>query len=554
MFIVIFVLIGCSPSLSPSPKDVIPTPVNQDVVLPNFRQATSVEILEDIDSSVLGYQTMIVRINLPNDSYMTAVLEFDVVDEEPPTISLIEGESIVADVNRPWVEPGYIVQDNHSSDPTVDISFLQEDGGIFTTSIPGVYQITYEATDSSGNKAIAIRTVTVEDISPPVLISAEEVVIFVGDRPSLPRITYQDNFDAREEIIVTYSESIFLPAARLGLLEAFVTLEDLSGNRKEYPLSVRVIETPTMLFERLRMISMGAGEGDITSVISEYESYTIFPQVFLRELDALFSQDFNEFFIGGLDTAISLNAYDVVLSTSLEYLKTDSNLDVVSALSAAVEYYQSTSVTLSQTQLDSLIDHLVISSNYMESVEVERAIEHQLEQYRVRLDRSIVNLSNIQNYDRFMDRLDSVALIVSTSYVNQSYENFLIWISNYENDQSIFTLLRRTPANQRYEVRFSSSNQSVQIQATTDTGFTVVGISRDSAMIRLVDGSTQFDVQFDLDQFDQLIDLAFTKGAILLDRNTEIDYEIQLTNQEEADLQRFVERLIVEQIRQKRDT
>jgi hypothetical protein len=209
---------------------------------------------------------------------------------------------------------------------------------------------------------------------------------------------------------------------------------------------------------------------------------------------------------------------------------------------------------LSQTQLDSLIDHLVISSNYIESVEVARAIEHQLEQYRVRLDRSIVNLSNIQNYDRFMDRLDSVASIVSTSYVNQSYENFLIWISNYENDQSIFTLLRRTPANQRYEVRFSSSNQSVQIQATTDTGFTVVGISRDSAMIRLVDGSTQFNVQFDLDQFDQLIDLAFTKGAILLDRNTEIDYDIQLTNQEEADLQRFVERLIVEQIRQKRDT
>lgn len=553
--VITLTLAGCFPAESSSYRGIINTPANQTVVLPQFPQAVSVDVIEDIDSSILGPQEMIVRILYPNDSYITAVLQFNVIDEEPPTIVLVGGDNIVADVNQLWVDPGYVVQDNHSTDPIVEISLLQEDGSLFTTNASGTYQITYRATDDSGNEAIAVRIVTVADISAPRLISAEDVVVFVGDRPVLPRLIYEDNLDSNADISVTYSEEFSLFVSTPGIIDAVVTLQDRSGNSEEYPLTIRVIETPSLLFNRLRLIDVGIVEGDLAEILSEYETYAIFPQSRLREIRALFLRESNDSLLGGLNFAVSLNAYDTVLSTSLEVLNTDDSEDVITLLSQAVQFYQtSMGGILSKERLNELIDQLISSQQYVAPDDVALALEFQLERFRIRLHRSQVDLRGIQEYDLFLDRLDAIESYLSSSYIDQSNEYFLTWISSYENDQTSFSLLRQTLGNQNYELLITSSANEVQVAAITNTGFTIIAIIREANVIPLVDGEVRFDVRVDRDQFEVLKAIAYGQGLLLLDRNSEFDFEISLTAQEELELQRFIERLVVLQIRSKRDT
>lgn len=553
--VIALTLAGCFPAESSSYRDIINTPANQTVVLPQFPQAVSVDVIDDIDSSILGPQEMIVRILYPNDSYITAVLQFNVIDEEPPTIVLVGGDNIIADVNQPWVDPGYVVQDNHSTDPIVEIFLIQEDGSLFTTNATGSYQITYRATDDSGNEAIAVRTVTVADISAPRLIKAEDVLVFVGDTPVEPQLIYKDNLDSNAEISVTYSAEFSNVVLIPGIIDAAVTLQDRSGNSEEYPLTIRVIENPSLLFNRLRLIDVGIIEGDLVEILSEYETYAIFPQSRLKEIRALFLRESNDSLLGGLNFAASLNAYDTVLATSLEVLNIDNAVDVITVLSEAVQFYQtSRGETLSKERLDELIDQLISSQQHIEPDEVALALEFQLERFRIRLHRSQVDLLGIQEYDWFLDRLDALESNLSSSYIDQSNENFLTWISSYENDQTSFYLLRQTLGNQRYELLITSSGNEIQLKAMTDTGFTIVAIRREANIIPLVDGEIRFDIHGDRDQFEVLKVIANGQGSLFLDRNSEIDFEIPITAPKEIELQRFIERLVVLQIRSKRDT
>lgn len=554
--VIALTLAGCFPAEPSSYRDIINTPANQTVVLPQFPQAVSVDVIDDIDSSILGPQEMIVRILYPNDSYITAVLQFNVIDEEPPTIVLVGGDNIIADVNQPWVDPGYVVQDNHSTDPIVEIFLIQEDGSLFTTNATGSYQITYRATDDSGNEAIAVRTVTVADISAPRLIKAEDVLVFVGDTPVEPQLIYKDNLDSNAEISVTYSAEFSNVVLIPGIIDAAVTLQDRSGNSEEYPLTIRVIENPSLLFNRLRLIDVGIIEGDLVEILSEYETYAIFPQSRLKEIRALFLRESNDSLLGGLNFAASLNAYDTVLATSLEVLNIDNAVDVITVLSEAVQFYQtSRGETLSKERLDELIDQLISSQQYIEPAdEVALALEFQLERFRIRLHRSQVDLPGIQEYDWFLDRLDALESNLSSSYIDQSNENFLTWISSYENDQTSFYLLRQTLGNQRYELLITSSGNEIQLKAMTDTGFTIVAIRREANIIPLVDGEIRFDIHGDRDQFEVLKVIANGQGSLFLDRNSEIDFEIPITAPKEIELQRFIERLVVLQIRSKRDT
>ena len=64
----------------------------------------------------------------------------------------------------PWVEPGVVVTDTVDANPTLQIA-----GNVDVTT-PGVYILTYNATDANGNAAVEkLRTVTVVDTTVPVI-------------------------------------------------------------------------------------------------------------------------------------------------------------------------------------------------------------------------------------------------------------------------------------------------------------------------------------------------------------------------------------------------
>ena len=81
-----------------------------------------------------------------------------VVDKEPPEITLTGGEAVSVRPMSRFEDPGAQAFDDSDGDVTSQITSK----GIVDTSNRGDYNISYTVTDSYGNTASAIRTVTVE--------------------------------------------------------------------------------------------------------------------------------------------------------------------------------------------------------------------------------------------------------------------------------------------------------------------------------------------------------------------------------------------------------
>lgn len=81
----------------------------------------------------------------------------EVKDIKGPKIELINGNEIDVVINENYEEFGYTAIDNKDGDITSEVKVTGE----VDTSILGEYKITYEASDTSGNKSTKIRTVNV---------------------------------------------------------------------------------------------------------------------------------------------------------------------------------------------------------------------------------------------------------------------------------------------------------------------------------------------------------------------------------------------------------
>ena len=87
-----------------------------------------------------------------------------VVDHDAPTIALLGDANITHEAGPEYVDAGArwndSVDGNGSADANGTVNYL----------VPGIYQITYTYTDSSGNPAVPVtRTIKVEDNTPPVI-------------------------------------------------------------------------------------------------------------------------------------------------------------------------------------------------------------------------------------------------------------------------------------------------------------------------------------------------------------------------------------------------
>lgn len=85
------------------------------------------------------------------------VRNVEVKDIEKPKIEFIGGNIYETTVNEDYKEPGYSANDNKDGDITSNVLVS---GHVNNTTL-GEYQVTYEVTDSSNNKAKEVRTVKV---------------------------------------------------------------------------------------------------------------------------------------------------------------------------------------------------------------------------------------------------------------------------------------------------------------------------------------------------------------------------------------------------------
>ena len=89
-----------------------------------------------------------------NEEGVRRELAREMIDDQPPTIELIGGDSMTIAVGDTFVEPGFTVYDTRSV-PTVEVEDLVD------VKRPGEYEISYRANDANENVAEAKRKVKV---------------------------------------------------------------------------------------------------------------------------------------------------------------------------------------------------------------------------------------------------------------------------------------------------------------------------------------------------------------------------------------------------------
>ncbi len=132
-----------------------------------------------------------------------------------------------------YVDQGVITTDNSGIIPEVIIS-----GEVNTNSL-GSYEITYTATDGSGNESSTSRTVNVIDtVAPQITLSGNDEVIYLGSDYSDQLVSADDNVDGdiSEEVVIEGTVDI----DRVGVYLLHYSVTDSSGNASSILRSVNV--------------------------------------------------------------------------------------------------------------------------------------------------------------------------------------------------------------------------------------------------------------------------------------------------------------------------
>ena len=112
-----------------------------------------------VDSDTPGiYQITYSATDTAGNEAVQVVRTIRVVDQDAPTITLLGDANITHEAGPEYVDAGARWNDSVDGNGSADAN------GTVNHLVPGIYQITYTYTDSSGNPAVpVIRTIKVED-------------------------------------------------------------------------------------------------------------------------------------------------------------------------------------------------------------------------------------------------------------------------------------------------------------------------------------------------------------------------------------------------------
>ena len=118
-----------------------------------------------VDSNTPGiYQITYSKTDAAGNTAEPVVRTINVVDSDAPIITLLGDSNITHEAGPEYVDAGARWNDSVDGNGTADAN------GTVNHRVPGIYQITYNYTDSSGNPAVPVtRTIRVEDTTPPVI-------------------------------------------------------------------------------------------------------------------------------------------------------------------------------------------------------------------------------------------------------------------------------------------------------------------------------------------------------------------------------------------------
>jgi len=192
--------------------------------------------------------TYIVTDSDNNTSTVTRKITVLPIDNVAPAITLNGASSIELFTNNTYTELGASAYDDRDGATNVVIS------GAVDTTIPGIYTVTYTATDSTHNVSSITRTVNIiaDTIAPSVTLNGDnEVVVVINKIYTELGATAIDNNDGEVEIIT----SGIVDTSTLGTYTVTYTATDSANNTSSITRKVDIVEPYPPIINNITIVT-----------------------------------------------------------------------------------------------------------------------------------------------------------------------------------------------------------------------------------------------------------------------------------------------------------
>lgn len=207
-----------------------------------------------------------------------------IVDRTKPKILLTGGPVSSYLPGETYQEEGYLARDNYDGDLTDQVQIQRLHN-----------RIIYTVTDSSGNKAEAVREIVCYDpVSPTIeLAGAAEIVLNVGQKYTEPGYRAEDNLegDVTDNVVITGKVDSY----HAGTYMLHYTVKDSFGNRTTVSRTIRVASAvqPEVVVPEGKVIYLTFDDGpgpytrELLDVLKKYDVKATFFVVKTKYLDLL---------------------------------------------------------------------------------------------------------------------------------------------------------------------------------------------------------------------------------------------------------------------------
>ena len=200
---------------------------------------------------------------LENDGYnQLAEASFNVKDNSAPVITLKGEQSVTIKVGENYEDAGATANDDVDGDITQSIEIT----GMIITGAPGVYTLTFNVKDNSGNAATpVVRTVrVVDEVAPVITLKGEQsVTIKVGENYEDAGATANDDVDG--DITQSIEITGLIIKGTPGIYTLTFKVKDKSGNAAApvvRTVRVRVVDevAPVITLKGEQSVTIKVGE------------------------------------------------------------------------------------------------------------------------------------------------------------------------------------------------------------------------------------------------------------------------------------------------------
>ncbi|MFP4502084.1 MAG: immunoglobulin-like domain-containing protein, partial [Candidatus Hydrogenedentota bacterium] len=197
----------------------------------------SVTVGGAVDETTPGTYTLTYQVSDAAGNTAEAVRVVMVEDDTPPELTLAGTDAITLECGEDYQEPGFAATDTCDGDLTDAVNVESA----VDAATPGSYTVTYRVTDRAGNMAEAVRTVTIEDTTPPevTLLGMAEVEVSCGSAFDDAGAVAVDacEGDLTDAVVVSGTVNTSQP----GVYTLTYSATDKAGNTGEAVRAVRIL-------------------------------------------------------------------------------------------------------------------------------------------------------------------------------------------------------------------------------------------------------------------------------------------------------------------------